>query len=140
MPDEITDAMVADRLVEPDCADGFLLDGYPRTLTQVKQLETLLIAQDVGLDAVLLLTVENDELTRRLLRRAGQEGRTDDTEPVIRRRLQVYLEQTAPLALEYDALGLLAEVNATGPIDHVTDRILTALDRHRRQRPHRNNG
>jgi adenylate kinase len=132
VPDEITDAMVAVRLGDPDCRRGFLLDGYPRTLQQVKQLDTMLLDLDVSLDGVLLLTVDTDDLVRRLLDRAQQQGRTDDTEPVIRRRQEVYLEQTRPVVDEYDARGLVHEVNGTGHVDHVTDRIHTALARIRR--------
>ncbi|HET7691313.1 MAG TPA: adenylate kinase [Nocardioidaceae bacterium] len=133
VPDEVTDAMVAERLSQPDCGRGFLLDGYPRTLMQVKQLDSML--DDVGqsLDGVLVLTADTEELIRRLLQRAEQQGRADDTESVIRRRQEVYLEQTSSLVFEYDARGLVQEVNGSGQVDHVTDRLHTAIARLRRR-------
>lgn len=132
VPNNITDAMVRDRLVERDCGRGFLLDGYPRTLDQVKELDTMLTDLGVHLDGVLLLAVDAEELIQRLIRRATMEGRPDDTEAVIRRRQEVYQEQTASLALEYNARSLLAEINGTGHVDHVTDRIHTVIARLRR--------
>lgn len=132
VPNEITDAMVRDRLTQSDCVPGFLLDGYPRTLEQVKELDTMLADLAVELDGVLILAVEPEELIQRLLQRAVVDGRADDTDAVIRRRQEVYQEQTAPLAAEYNGRGLLAEVDGTGRIDYVTDRILTAVARLRR--------
>ena len=129
VPDEITDSMVRDRLGDADCCRGFLLDGYPRTPQQVKELDTMLGAPGGNLDGVLLLTAPSEELVRRLLRRAHLEGRADDSEAVIRRRQEVYQTQTAPLAREYRTRGLLAEVDGSGPVDHVTDRLHTAIDR-----------
>ncbi|WP_217702756.1 adenylate kinase [Nocardioides guangzhouensis] len=133
VPDDVTDAMVSDRLAQPDCRPGFLLDGYPRTLQQVKQLDAMLTDLDVRLDGVLVLTAGADELVQRLLDRARAQGRADDTEPVIRRRQAVYLQETAPLTAEYAARGVLAEVDGTGRVDHVTDRIHTAISRLRRR-------
>jgi adenylate kinase len=124
--------MVSDRLAQPDCRRGFLLDGYPRTLQQVKQLDTMLNDFGVRLDGVLLLTAGADELVQRLLDRAREQGRADDTEPVIRRRQALYRQETAPLTVEYAARGLLAEVDGAGRVDHVTDRLLTAISRLRR--------
>ncbi|OIJ23909.1 adenylate kinase [Nocardioides luteus] len=127
VPDEITNAMVADRLAEGDCAGGFLLDGYPRTPQQVAELDEILALADVGLDAVVLLEADTDELVSRLLARAREQGRADDTEPVIRRRLEVYAAETGPLAADYAARDLLARVDGLGPVDEVTERILTVL-------------
>lgn len=127
VPDEITDSMVRDRLADADCRGGFLLDGYPRTLQQVKELDATLGNLGVDLDGVLILAVDTRSLVQRLRQRATVEGRTDDTEAVIRRRQEVYEEQTAPLASEYDARGLLVEVDGTGSIDRVTDRIHAVL-------------
>jgi adenylate kinase len=129
VPDEITDAMVRDRLAESDCRRGFLLDGYPRTVEQVKQLDTMLADLGVDLDGVVVLHVDGDELVQRLRRRATLEGRTDDTEAVIRRRQEVYQEQTATLATEYNARGLLVQIDGAGSVDDVTDRINVALGR-----------
>lgn len=127
VPDEITNAMVADRLAERDCADGFLLDGYPRTPQQVVELDSLLELSGVGLDAVVLLEADPDELVSRLLARSEEQGRADDTESVIRRRLEVYAAETGPLAVGYAERDLLATVDGLGPVDEITERILTAL-------------
>ncbi|MBM7515692.1 adenylate kinase [Nocardioides nitrophenolicus] len=127
VPDEVTNAMVADRLAEADCDAGFLLDGYPRTLQQVTALDEMLERDGAALDAVVLLEADPDELVRRLLLRAQQQGRADDTDAVIRRRLDVYAGETAPLAAEYDGRRLLATVDGLGAVDEVAQRILAAL-------------
>ena len=132
VPDEVTNAMVRDRLAEPDCRRGFLLDGFPRTLEQVKELDAILADLKVQLDGVLLLEADPTVLVQRLLERAQKEGRADDTEDVIRRRQEVYAEQTAPLVSEYDARGVLLIVNGNGRVDHITDRVHTAIARLRR--------
>ncbi len=127
VPDEVTNAMVRDRLEEPDCEPGFLLDGYPRTTAQVGELDQMLQGRP-GLDAVLVLTVDPEELVQRLLQRAQTEGRADDTEEVIRRRQEVFAEQTAPLVETYEKRGLLVEVDGMGDVDDVTERVAAALD------------
>ncbi len=127
VPDEVTNAMVRDRLAQPDAAGGFLLDGYPRTADQVAELDGMLSGDGQRLDAVVELTADTDEVVTRLLKRAAEQGRADDTESVIRRRLEVYAEQTAPLASLYASRGLLVQVDGIGDIDEVTDRILDAL-------------
>jgi adenylate kinase len=128
VPDEITNAMVRDRLAQDDSAEGFLLDGYPRTVAQVQELDSMLSDGDCALDAVIVLTVENEELVQRLLHRAETEGRADDTEEVIRHRQDVYREQTAPLIEVYAERGLLVEVGGVGTVDEVTERVFAALD------------
>ena len=128
VPDEVTNAMVRDRIAQPDAAGGFLLDGYPRTLAQVEELDAMLAAQGTELDAVLLLTVDEDEVVERLAKRARDEGRSDDTEDVIRHRQEVYAEQTAPLVEVYDERGLLVRVDGMGTVDEVTSRVFDALD------------
>lgn len=128
VPDEVTNAMVADRLGQDDAREGFLLDGYPRTEPQVVELDAMLSSAGVGLDAVVELTADNDEVVARLLNRAEEQGRADDTESVIRRRLEVYAEQTEPLVRIYTERGLLIEVDGLGEIDDVTARLLSALD------------
>lgn len=102
---------------------GFLLDGYPRTVAQAEALEALLEARDWRIDLVPLLQVQDQELVRRLLGRAQIEGRSDDNEEVIRRRLAVYQKQTRPLADYYREKGLLTEVQGEGSPDQVTDRL-----------------
>ncbi|TFD48455.1 adenylate kinase [Cryobacterium sp. Hh11] len=127
VPDTLTNAIVADRLNEADAADGFLLDGYPRTTDQVAELDRLLSAAGTQLDVVVLITADTDEVVARLLRRAAEQGRADDTADVIRHRLDVYAEQTAPLIDVYSARGLVVTIDGLGAVEAVTDRILAAL-------------
>jgi adenylate kinase len=124
VPDELTNDMVRERLAADDTRAGFLLDGYPRTLDQVAVLDELLAGQHRQLDAVVELEVEPDELVQRLLRRAKLEHRSDDTEEVIRRRLQAYAEQTLPLIEVYGERGLVIPVDGAGEVDEVSQRIL----------------
>jgi adenylate kinase len=128
VPDEVTNDMVRRRLDEPDVAGGFLLDGYPRTEGQVAELDDMLAAHGSHLDAVVELTVDADELVARLLNRAREQGRTDDTEETIRKRQQVYAEQTAPLINRYRGRGLLVQVDGLGDVEEVAKRIAAALD------------
>lgn len=127
VPDGVTNAMVRDRLSKDDCSPGFLLDGYPRTVEQVGELGAMLSAAGHHLDHVLELTVDMDEVVARLVKRAADQGRSDDTEDVIRRRLEVYFEQTAPLTTMYEEQGLLIRVDGLGDIEDVTARIVLAL-------------
>jgi len=127
VPDEVTNAMVRDRLAEPDALRGFLLDGYPRTVDQVKELDSMLADLGEALEAVVVLRVQPEELVQRLLQRARIEGRDDDTEDVIRRRQEVYAEQTEPLIDVYRDRNLLIEVDGIGEVDEVTERIFKAL-------------
>jgi adenylate kinase len=128
VPDEVTNLMVRDRIDEPDAVSGFLLDGYPRTLSQVEELDGMIKFTGHELDAVLVLTVDQDEIVERLLQRAQVEGRTDDTEDVIRRRQEVYTEETEPLIEIYRGRGILIEIDGMGEVDQVTQRIFDALD------------
>ncbi len=128
VPDEITNAMVRDRINEPDAADGFLLDGYPRTVSQVNELDAMLLEAGHALDAVIVLTVDKDEVVERLLKRARDEGRSDDSEEVMRHRQDVYSEQTSPLIAVYEDRGLLVEVDGMGAVQDVTARVFEALD------------
>ncbi len=127
VPDSVTNAMVRDRLAHPDATPGFLLDGYPRTPAQVEQLDGMLGTADVALDHVLELTVDTEEIVARLLKRAVEQGRADDTEDVIRRRMQVYAEQTEPLTSLYTRRNLLVRVDGMGEVEDVTARVLSAL-------------
>ena len=126
VPDSVTNDMVRDRLTHDDAKNGFLLDGYPRTLAQVSELDSML-GQDAALDRVVELTADTEEVVARLLNRALDQGRADDTEDVIRRRLEVYAEQTAPLTAVYADRGLLTQVDGMGAVDEVTGRILAEL-------------
>lgn len=127
VPDFVTNAMVKDRLAQADAVGGFLLDGYPRTQAQVDELDAMLAASGRSLDVVLEITADAEVVVERLLRRATEQDRADDTEPVIRRRLEVYAEQTEPLAALYASKGLLVRVDGIGAPEEVTERIMTAL-------------
>ncbi len=129
VPDAVTNDMVADRLAQTDAADGFLLDGYPRTLAQVDALDAMLTTAGTALDAVILLEVDLDEVVARLVQRGREQGRADDTEDTIRRRIDVYAEQTAPLIDVYDARGLIRRVDGMASIDEVNAAIMEALAR-----------
>ena len=128
VPDEVTNHMVRNRIDEEDARTGFLLDGYPRTLAQVTELDGMIGFTGHQLDAVVVLTVDPEELVQRLLQRAQTDGRADDTEDVIRRRQEVYSEQTEPLIGVYRERGILIEVDGMGEVDDVTARIFAALD------------
>ncbi|QNV38326.1 adenylate kinase [Rothia terrae] len=127
VPDSVTNNMVRARLAEEDAANGFLLDGYPRNVAQVQELDSILEDMGVEIGRVLLLVADNDELVQRLLNRAAEQGRSDDNEEVIRHRLKVYEEETAPLVALYTERGIVKEINGLGDIDEVTERILDAL-------------
>jgi len=127
VPDSLTNDLVRDRLSQADAADGFLLDGYPRTADQVAELDDILAEKAQHLDAVVMLSADVDEVVRRLLNRAVEQGRADDTEEVIRHRLDVYEEQTAPLVSVYAARDLVITVDGLGEVADVTNRIVEAL-------------
>jgi adenylate kinase len=127
VPDEVTNLMVRARIDEPDAQPGFLLDGYPRTVAQVEELEGMVEHTGHKIDAAVVLTVDSEEVVQRLLQRAQTDGRADDTEDVIRRRQEVYAEQTEPLIEVYRDRGVLVEVDGMGEVDVVTERIFKAL-------------
>jgi adenylate kinase len=154
VPDEVTSAMVRERLKEDDAGDGFLLDGFPRTVPQAETLDEMLGGLDVGVDVVLELVVDDEEVIRRLSGRrtcrscghiwhvdfdpptrdgicddcGGQLFQRDDDKPdTVRHRLEVYAEQTAPLIAYYAEKGVLVGIDATGPVDDVTERAIAAL-------------
>ena len=154
VPDEVTSAMVRERLKEEDAGDGFLLDGFPRTVPQAETLDEMLSGFGVGVDVVLELVVDDEEVIRRLsgrrtCRSCGhiwhvdfdpptREGvcdhcggelfqRDDDRPDTVRHRLEVYAEQTAPLIAYYAEKGVLVGIDATGPVDDVTERAIAAL-------------
>jgi len=122
VPDEITVEMLRERVAEPDAKDGFILDGFPRTVGQAEALDGLIGRH--GLDTVVVFEVEEDALVERLLAR----GRADDTEETLRTRFKVYQEQTAPLLDIYNARGIIVSIDGIGEVEEVTDRILEALD------------
>jgi adenylate kinase len=127
VPDSLTNALIRDRLAEQDAEHGFLLDGYPRTEDQVRELDEFLAGHGQALDVVVELVADPDVVVERLRKRAVEQGRSDDDESVVRHRLEVYREQTAPLIDLYDGRGVLVKIDAIGAIDDVTARITTAL-------------
>lgn len=126
--DEIVIGIAGERLTQPDAQKGFLLDGFPRTLTQAEALEALLESLGVSLDCCLALSVDNEAVVQRLLKRAGVEGRVDDNEDTIRERMRVYDEETAPLLDFYRSRGKLIEVSGMGTIEEVSERIREAVN------------
>ncbi|ANF31484.1 adenylate kinase [Leifsonia xyli] len=127
VPDSLTNQLVADRLREDDAVNGFLLDGYPRTLAQVEYLDQLLAGDGQKLDAVIQLTADQDEIVQRLTKRAQEQGRADDSEEAIRHRQEVYVRETSPLIDVYRERGLLVPVDGLGGIDEVAERVAAAL-------------
>ena len=127
VPDRITNEMVRDRLAQADAQAGWLLDGYPRTLSQVQELDDIAASSGHALDAVIALDVSRDELVQRLADRGTEQGRSDDTEDVIRHRLSLYSKETAPLLAAYELRSLLTTVAGTGEMSDVTTRVLAAL-------------
>lgn len=127
VPDTLTNDLIRHRLAEADAANGFLLDGYPRTTDQVRELDEFLSGHGAALDAVVELVADPDVVVDRLRKRALEQGRSDDDEAVVRHRLEVYREQTEPLIDVYDGRGVLVKVDALGEVDEVTARIVAAL-------------
>ena len=126
--DELTNRIVADRLARPDCADGFLLDGYPRTLPQLDFLHRWMAERDTELDAVVVLEADEEVTARRMAARAALDGRPDDTVEAFRVRLRVYAEQTQPLLDVYEELRLLRRVDGSGTVDEVAERVFAAVE------------
>lgn len=127
VPDSLTNELIRTRLAEQDAENGFLLDGYPRTTDQVRELDEFLIGHGTALDAVIELVADPDIVVERLRKRAAEQGRSDDDEAVVRHRLDVYREQTAPLVDVYADRGMLVKIDAIGSVDEVTERITAAL-------------
>jgi len=125
--DALTGEVVRDRLAQPDAAEGFLLDGYPRNLAQVRDLDAFLAESGDALTAVVELNVPREESIARLAQRATEQGRADDTDEAIANRLAIYERETAPILDVYRERGILDEVDGVGSLDEVTERILAAL-------------
>ena len=133
VPDEVVIAMVMERLASDDCEAGFVLDGFPRTVNQAEALDRRLAGLGTPLEAALSFDVTEEELLRRLAGRAAAQHRADDAEQTIRHRLEVFAIKTRPLIDYYARRGLLINIDAIGPIEVVTKRILDDLDGNRRQ-------
>ena len=127
VPDEVTDAMVRDRLSQDDARIGFLLDGYPRNVHQVAELDRILSDLGTKLDGVIQLDVSDDDVVARLTKRAEIEGRSDDEEGIVRHRLSVYHGQTQPVLALYEERGDLLKINGIGTVEEVLGRIEAAL-------------
>lgn len=127
VPDEVTVAMVKERLSRPDCANGAVLDGFPRTTAQAAALDDLLEGMNGRISIVPVIIVSQDVLVERLLKRAQIEGRADDNEETIRNRMRVYQEQTAPLIAYYQDRGLLVEINGEQSIEAVQADLIRAI-------------
>lgn len=127
VPDEVVIDMIADRIAREDARGGFLLDGFPRTVAQARALDEVLERDGHRIDAVLRLLVPDDELVTRLLRRAQEQGRSDDTRDVIENRLAVYRAETEPVLGLYRDRGVLHEIDGTGDISEVRERVLTVV-------------
>lgn len=127
VPDELTSEIVRDRLSQEDAAHGFLLDGYPRNLAQVGHLDAFLDGRGEPLTAVFELSVPRDESIARLSRRAAEQGRADDNEESIAKRLSIYESETAPILDVYRERGIVDEIDGVGSLDEITERITAAL-------------
>jgi adenylate kinase len=127
VPDEVVIGIIKDRLKEKDCKNGFLLDGFPRTIEQAKALDSLLLDMNISLQHVLNLAVPDSELLSRLLERAKIEGRADDNEETIKNRLLNYNKKTLPLLDYYKNSGLLREINGLGTVEQITNLIRETL-------------
>ena len=125
--DELTGQIVRERLSEADAADGFLLDGYPRNIQQVGDLDAFLTERGESLDAVIELNVPRDESIARLALRAKEQGRTDDTDEAIAKRLSIYESETAPILDVYRERGIVDTIDGVGSLDEITARITDAL-------------
>ncbi len=127
VPDDVVIRLVEERLAQPDAQKGFILDGFPRTLEQARALDTLLAKLGLGLERCVAIQLDEEELVDRLVKRSQLEHRTDDDEPTIRKRMEVYRERTAPLIAYYRSRGALAEVDGLGTVEEVARRIDEAL-------------
>jgi len=127
VPDDLVIAMTRDRIARANTEGGYILDGYPRTLPQAEAAYRWAVARGVPLDLTLHFEIGTDELLARLAGRAREEGRSDDLEETIRHRLDVFRAQTLPLVDYYRRRRILVEIDAVGPVDAITERILAAL-------------
>jgi adenylate kinase len=127
VPDEITNRIVEYRLTWDDAKNGFLLDGYPRTIDQVNFLDQILSKKSQKIEKVLELTIDIPVVVERLLKRAQEQGRIDDTKEVITKRLEVYATSTSPLLAEYKNRGILVQVDGMGSVSEVEEKINSAL-------------
>jgi adenylate kinase len=129
VPDEIIMGLIEEVVSSPAARNGVIMDGFPRTIPQARAVDGLLAASGRKVDRVLLIDVPEDELVRRMLGRAAQEGRSDDTPETIRKRLAVFRAQTEPLIAHYSAQGVMTAIPGTGTVEEIADRIKVSLGR-----------
>ncbi len=127
VPDKIILGLIEEKLSAQDAERGVIMDGFPRTINQAEAVDGLLAARGKQVDRVLALDVPDDELVQRMVGRAQEEGRSDDTTDAIRKRLQVYRQETAPLLQYYDERGIVTNISATGTVDEVAERVAQAM-------------
>lgn len=135
VPDDLTVELLKERMERDDTRDGFILDGYPRTLAQAEALDVLLEKLGMPVQEAIQIDVDTNEVIARIARRAAEQGRSDDTEEVLRNRMQIYEEQTAPVIDYYAEKGLLTQVLGTGAIEDVLELILSVLEQGEAERP-----
>ena len=128
VPDDLTLELLEERIVLADTADGFILDGYPRNLVQAESLDELLEKLGFEVDEVVQIDVDTEEVIGRIAKRATDQGRSDDSEEIVRNRMRIYEEQTAPVIDYYGERGRLTRVLGTGSIEGVLTLILSVLD------------
>jgi len=128
VPDELISDMIEERLSRADVSNGFILDGYPRNLAQAKSLDALLERMGQPVDEAILIDLDAERIIKRIAKRAKEEGRADDTEETVRNRLQVYAQQTAPVADYYAERGLLTKVLGEGGVDEIFQRLVSILN------------
>lgn len=127
VPDDIMSDMIEERLSRDDVVNGFILDGYPRTVAQAKSLDVILERLGMPVQEALHIDVDPEQIVKRIAKRAKEQGRSDDTELTVRNRMRVYAEQTAPVADYYAERGLLTHVLGEGSINEILQRILSVL-------------
>ena len=127
VPDDLVLGLLEERLGKDDAQPGFILDGYPRNLIQAEALDVVLARLDVPLDEAIQIDVDYERIAERIAKRAQQEDRSDDTAEVVKNRLEIYAEQTAPVVRFYDSKGILSQVYGVGTIDEVFQRLRGVL-------------
>ena len=127
VPDEIILGLIQEKLGSKEARQGAIMDGFPRTIAQAEAVDGFLSSRGDEIDSVVAFEIEDETLIRRMIGRAGEEGRSDDTPDAIRKRLQVYREQTAPLLQFYDERGVMTRIDATGSIDEVAAKVAKAI-------------
>lgn len=127
VPDEIILGLIEEKLASKEASQGAIMDGFPRTITQAEAVDGFLSSRGDQIDSVVAFEIQDETLIRRMIGRAGEEGRSDDTPDAIRKRLQVYRQQTAPLLQFYEERGVMTKIDATGSVDEVAASVAKAI-------------